>query len=85
MNCSSGFPARLLTLFIFSNSACQGPIIRIHPSHGQDSNDLVHLLRRELARALVHVDIALLQDQVAEATSDPLDLRDCVHHLHWLH
>ena len=63
------------------NSGWKGAIIIIQPSQEQDRNDLVDLLRGQFASALVHIDVALLQDQVAETPPDPLDLRDGVHHL----
>merc|ERR1719238_410766 len=43
-------------------------------------HDLIDLFRGELAGALVHVHIALFQDEVAEPAADTLDLRDSVHH-----
>merc|ERR1719387_2333466 len=42
-------------------------------------HDLIDLFRGELAGALVHVHIALFQDEVAEPAADTLDLRDSVH------
>ena len=46
-----------------------------------DTHNVVHLLCGQLARALVHVNLRLLADDVGEAAPHTLDVADGVHHL----
>ncbi len=46
-----------------------------------DGHDTVNLLVRERARALVEVDVGLLQHEIGKATADTLDRRQREHHL----